>query len=82
MLELMPCMHFLMQQGYCLCMNNFNRINTPNGTVTYRGTVGMVPFRINAVSSPIQNSWSCYISGTQSGQYEDEVCSSLESNTL
>ena len=76
----MPCTHVLMQQGYCLCMNNFYRISTPKSTVTYIGPVGLLPFRISAVSSPLQNSWSRYISGTQSGQYE--ICNSLESNTL
>jgi hypothetical protein len=47
----MPCMHVLMQQGFCLCMNNFYRISTPKGTVTFIGPVGLLPFRNNDVSA-------------------------------
>lgn len=76
----MPCIHVLMQQGYCLCMNNFYQINTPKSTVTYIGSVGLLPFRINAISAPLQNCWTRYISSTQSGRYK--ICNSVESNTL
>lgn len=76
----MPCIHILMQQGYCLCMYNVYRINNPKSTVTDIGPVGLLPFRINTISAPLQNCWSRYISGTQSGQYK--ICTILESNTL
>ena len=76
----MSCIHVLMQQGYCLCMNNFYRINTSKSAATYIGPVGLLPFRIDAISAPLQNCWSRCISGTQSGQYK--ICNSLESNML
>jgi hypothetical protein len=76
----MSCMHVLMQRGYSLCMHNFYRINSPKSTVIFIGTVGILPLRINAAAAPLQNSWSRYISGAQSGQCE--VYSILESNTL
>jgi hypothetical protein len=47
----MPCMHVLMQQGYCLCMNNFYRISTPKSTATFIGHVGLLLCRINDVSA-------------------------------
>ena len=76
----MPCMHVQMQQGYCFCMNNFHRINTSKGTVTFIRPVGLLSFRADDISTPVKSSLSRYISGTLSGQ--DEVCSISESNTL